>query len=138
MSGTATATADPHHARPRVASARPHLVLVPAGATAMRAARSSEPVMRLTRFGCLILALVMASALTAGGLAVAHHLTSASALSVAPGVTITVKPGETLSQIAARRLPDRSIVGGVLAIQLANGLSASQIHAGQTLSIPAG
>ena len=55
-----------------------------------------------------------------------------------PVHTITVESGQTMSQLAAERLPDLSIQDGVVAIQLANGLSTPQIHVGQQLVIPAG
>lgn len=51
--------------------------------------------------------------------------------------TVTVQPGETLSQIAARDLPELSVAEGVARIQLANNLSGTEIGAGQSLTIPA-
>ncbi|MDN5790376.1 MAG: LysM peptidoglycan-binding domain-containing protein [Micrococcales bacterium] len=138
MNATATATvvADPHLARPRAASDRRHLVLVPAGDAAISGARLGEPVMRLSRFGRLVRALLVAAVLTAGAVAASHALASVFALSAGPGVTVTVQAGDTLSQIAAQRLPDLPIADGVVAIQLANDLSTSQIHAGQALIVP--
>jgi hypothetical protein len=47
-----------------------------------------------------------------------------------------VSRGQTLSQIAAQQLPDLPLRDGVAALQLANGLNASDIHAGQVLTVP--
>ncbi|MFV0463031.1 MAG: LysM peptidoglycan-binding domain-containing protein [Nostocoides sp.] len=49
---------------------------------------------------------------------------------------ITVHPGETLSQIAARELPEQPIRAGVIDLVVANGLQSDQVSAGQTLTIP--
>ena len=51
--------------------------------------------------------------------------------------TVTVEAGQTLSSIAARELPDMPVREGVARLQLANGLSSSDVHAGQVLQIPA-
>lgn len=59
----------------------------------------------------------------------------------APGATsidrhVTVRPGETLSGIAARELPEVAVSEGVAQIQLANNLSSPYLAAGQDLAIP--
>lgn len=67
---------------------------------------------------------------TAGGLAGA----------VIPGedpVTVTVEPGQTLSEIAATTMPGLPLDRAVVEIQLANALSSMHVQAGQTLVIPA-
>jgi hypothetical protein len=48
----------------------------------------------------------------------------------------TVSAGQTLSEVAATQLPSLPIHSAVARIQLANGLSSSQVHAGQLLLIP--
>ncbi|MEO7131826.1 MAG: LysM peptidoglycan-binding domain-containing protein [Dermatophilaceae bacterium] len=131
---SAIAIADPQVTRPDRGSVRPQLVLLPTGAEAVCAARASRPVMRLTGFGRLLVGLLVAVVLAMGAVAAAGSFASAAG----PTVTMTVQSGDTLSQIAAQRLPDLSIPEGVVAIQLANGLSTSQVHAGQALVIPAG
>lgn len=110
--------------------ARPRLTLVPTGAEA--GPRELERTMRLTRFGRLLVTLFVATALVATVVTVAGSFAGASG----PGQTITVEVGDTMSQIAAERLPDLSIPDGVVAIQVANALSTSEIHAGQSLVIP--
>ena len=45
--------------------------------------------------------------------------------------------GQTLSEVAAEQLPDLPLAEGVARLQLANHLSSTQVHAGQTLLIPA-
>lgn len=131
---SAIAIADPQVTSPHRGSMRPQLVLLPTGAEAVRAARASRPVMRLTGFGRLLVGLLVAAVLAIGAVAAAGSFASAAG----PMGTLTVQSGDTLSQIAAQRLPDLSVPEGVVAIQLANGLSTSQVHAGQTLIIPAG
>ena len=53
-----------------------------------------------------------------------------------PAKTVTVAPGQTLSEVAAAELPELSISDGIVAIQLANRLSTAQVSAGQQLTIP--
>ena len=53
-----------------------------------------------------------------------------------PLPTITVAPGQTLSEVALAELPDLSISEGILAIQIANKMSTAQVSAGQRLVIP--
>jgi len=48
----------------------------------------------------------------------------------------TVSAGQTLSEVAAVQLPSLPIPEAVARIQLANDLSSSQVHAGQSLLIP--
>ena len=55
---------------------------------------------------------------------------------VEPVRTVTVAPGQTLSEVAVTELPALSISEGILAIQLANRLSTAQVSAGQELVIP--
>ena len=49
----------------------------------------------------------------------------------------TVSAGQTLSEVAAAQLPSLPINEAVARIQLVNGLNTSQVHAGQSLLIPA-
>jgi LysM repeat protein len=49
----------------------------------------------------------------------------------------TVTAGQTLSEVAAAQLPDLPIAEGVARLQLVNHLESTQIHAGQTLLVPA-
>ncbi len=118
-----------HHDR------RAHLVLVPTGPDAVRAGRATratEPPLRLTRLGRLVIALAIATAMALLGVGLAGQLATASS---APRA-VTVVSGDTLSEIAARELPGLPIADGVIEIQLANGLSSSQVSAGQALVIP--
>ncbi|MEO5608195.1 MAG: LysM peptidoglycan-binding domain-containing protein [Ornithinibacter sp.] len=108
------------------ASRRPHLVVLPGGD------QGEGGGARITRRGRLALAAVVMSVLV--GIAT-MGLGSASATG-APQV-LTVRAGQTLSEIAAAELPSMSISQGILAIQLANGLSTAQVGAGQQLVIPA-
>jgi len=125
----------PTHARQRTrsrAADRPHLVLVPTGADAARAARSAQPPLRLTRLGRLVVAMLVAAGVSLLGVGLAGQLASATG---EPHV-ITVRSGQTLSGIAAHELPDLSIGEGIVRLQMANGLNSTQIHTDQRLVIP--
>ncbi|MER7074033.1 LysM peptidoglycan-binding domain-containing protein [Terrabacter sp. NPDC000476] len=126
---------------------RPRLVSVPTGREAGRTARAARIArdprtapagrdarvpMRLTRFGRLVVSLLVASVVALLAVGLAGQLASATG----EPRTLTVQPGQTLSGIAARELPGLSRADGVLELQLANGLSTSQIHAGQQLVVP--
>jgi nucleoid-associated protein YgaU len=113
---------------------RAHLVLVPTGPDVGRAggAAATEPPLRLTRLGRLVVAVVIATAVALLGVGLAGQLaTAGSALRA-----VTVVSGDTLSDIAARELPGLPVADGVIEIQLANRLSSTQISAGQALVIP--
>lgn len=112
---------------------RPHLVSVPTGREAVAAARAAAPAMRLTRFGRLVRTVLVAGVISVLGVGLAGQLASASG----DARTVTVRSGQTLSGIAARELPELSVTDGVVELQVANGLSTSQIHTGQQLVIPA-
>ena len=132
---SAIAIAESHLSRARgLAGSRPRLVLVPTGADAARVARAARPAVRLTRFGRLVLMLFVSTAVIVGAVGAAGSFASAAG----PAQTITIEAGQTMSQIAAERLPDLSINDGVVAIQLANGLSTPHLHVGEQLVIPAG
>jgi hypothetical protein len=117
------------------ATGRPRLVLVPTGpdaARAARTARATQPPMRLTRFGRLVVALLVAAVVSVLGVGLAGQLASATG----EARTITVRSGQTLSGIAARELPELTTSEGVVELQIANGLSTTAIHSGQLLVIP--
>jgi LysM repeat protein len=114
---------------------RPHLVLVPTGHDAVRAARAAQqaqPPLRLTPFGRLVFSLLAAAALALLLSVFAGSLASASG----EAQEITVRAGQTLSGIAAEHLPGLPIRDAVVELQVFNGLSSSNIHVGQTLLIP--
>lgn len=109
---------------------RPSLRLVPTGPDVQPSVRP----IRLSRRGRL--------ARTAGWLVVATALvwtliTTVSAGATALHHTVTVESGQTLSAIASHEMPGTPVREGVARIQLANGLSSSDVHVGQVLQIPA-
>lgn len=81
---------------------------------------------------------LMAGAIVA--LAVAALAWGATALTgdAAVPTTVTVSTGQTLSDVAARHLPDLPRGTAVSQIQRANGLSTMHVSAGATLTIPRG
>lgn len=118
---------------------RPRLVLVPTGPDADRQVRRSravgdaQPPLRLTRFGRLVVSLLVATVVSVLGVGLAGQLASASG----EPRTVTVQSGQTLSGVAARELPELPVSDGVVELQVANGLSTTAVHAGQQLVIPA-
>ena len=110
------------------AGGRPHLVLLPGGAGQEL---SDGGGLRLTRRGRVVLA-VLALVVVAllGGVGIR------GAGAAEPARTVTVGPGQTLSEVAAAELPDLPISEGIVAIQLANRLSTAQVSSGQQLTIP--
>ncbi|HEU4998627.1 MAG TPA: LysM peptidoglycan-binding domain-containing protein [Lapillicoccus sp.] len=111
-------------------TSRPRLRLVPTGPEGESAPRS----VRLSRRGRL----VRTGAVVAISVALGWTVVSTVAAGALPPVhTVTVESGQTLSSIAARELPGLPVREGVAQIQLANGLSSSDVHVGQILQIPA-
>ena len=109
-------------------SARPRLTLIEGGAAA-------EPVdsgLRLTARGRLVLLVLVALAVAA----VVVVTGSGGAGASVPERTVTVLPGQTLSEVAAAELPELSISEGIVALQLANSLNTAQVSAGQELVVP--
>ncbi len=105
---------------------RSHLVLVPSGAAATGGG------LRLTRRGRLALAaLFVVLAIAVGGFAISGPSVPAPVTH-----TVTVRPGQTLSGLAATELPGLSLGEAMAAIRVANQLNTTTITAGQTLVIP--
>lgn len=107
---------------------RPALVLVPTGPAAGEGAH-----LRPTRAARLLATGLVALALATGLAVWAGSWGSAGPTSYA----VTVQPGDTLSQIAAREIPDLPVGAAVTRIQLANRMSTGQVDAGEVLLIPA-
>jgi hypothetical protein len=89
---------------------------------------------RLTRRGRLVVTLMATVAIATLALVLAGSVDAA-----APEIdhATTVSAGQTLSEVAAAQLPSLPISDAVARIQLVNDLSSSQVHAGQSLLIPA-
>lgn len=119
----------PAPVRVPVRPARPQLVLVPTGAEVPRVPATP---LRLTRAGRLAITLMVVVAAVA--LAVALFTGGASVTVI--DHSTTVAPGQTLSEIATQQLPQLSMAEAVAQIQVANDLTGSDVHAGQTLLIP--
>lgn len=115
-------------AEPACAPARPQLRLVPTGADVAATPR------RVARRVRVALTLTVAAALAITALILTQAL---SAPAAGPTEVLTVESGQTLSEIAAVKLPELPVREGVVAIQRANHLGTDAITAGQTLVIPA-
>ncbi len=112
-------------------AARPerHLHVVPVTQSA------AKPRLRVTRGGrlaltFLVVALCMAFAITA------RAGRGAAAEVGAPGHAMTVRAGQTLSQIALAELPGLPLDEAITRIQLANAMSTTAVRAGAVLTIP--
>lgn len=148
MSAMTVSAAASHHVRP-ARGVRPVRPLRPArpGVRAGRPARAGRPVraagpapLRLTRRGrAVVAALLLLLALAALALLRAPA-TASTATPGAPPVAerVTVRPGETLWQIAARAVPGVDPRDTVARIEDMNGLSSSAVQAGRVLFVPAG
>lgn len=112
---------------------RPRLVLVPTGDAIP--APTAAP-LRITRAGRLAVTLAVAAALVALAVTLWGGGDAAAAVPAADHAT-TVQAGQTLSQVAVEQLPGLPISEAVAQIVLANNLPSTQVHAGQTLVIPA-
>jgi hypothetical protein len=117
---------------------RPRLVLVPAGAAVAAPTPGHSGGLRVTRLGRLVitgLVLLLLAAAVAVGVARASG-GPAPVVVPAGAPVITVQPGQTLSEIAARHISGMSMDEAVTAIVLANELPSTQISAGERLVIP--
>ena len=112
-------------------AARPQLRLVLPGERGVAPVRLAT---RINRRGRLLITLMVSAAALALAVALAT-----SVMASAPQINhaTTVSAGQTLSEVAAAQLPGLPINEGVVRIQLANGLNTSQVHAGQSILIPA-
>jgi hypothetical protein len=119
----------PAPVRVPVRPARPRLVSVPTGAEVP--AVPATP-LRLTRAARLALTLTVVIAAVALAIAVFSGGASATVIDH----STTVQSGQTLSEIAVQQLPQLPMAEAVVQIQVANDLTGSNVHAGQTLLIP--
>jgi len=112
------------------ASTRPQLRLVPTGdAVVCRPA----PRMRLTRRGRLSITLSVLAVVTWVAFLLAPG-PSVQGLTIDHAVTVSA--GQTLSEVAQAQLPKLPVNQGIVQIQVANNLSTTDVHAGQSLLIP--
>ncbi len=118
-----------------VRPARPRLVAVPCGpeARSERARVAPAATLRLTRAGRLAITATVAAVVLL--LAITVFSGGASATVIDHSTTVT--SGQTLSDIAVRELPQLPVADAVARLQVANDLTSANIHAGQTLLIPA-
>ena len=106
---------------------RPVLHLVPSGRAAV-----GRPAVKVTRFGRLLITASTVAVVTL----LAVTILGVGSAGASIDHRITVRAGQTLSQVAATELPQLPVSEGVAQIQLANDLNTSQVHAGQELAIP--
>lgn len=111
---------------------RGHLRVVAPGERAAVSQRQPGR-MTLTRRGRLAVTMTVATVLV---LAVVAALGMLPATASA-GHTVTVQPGDTLSQLAVTYLPELPVDRAIVQIQLANELNSLQVMAGTELEIPA-
>lgn len=109
---------DPQEAVATVA--RPRLQLIEGGS-----ASRPRPVTRSMMAGW---AIALAAVLVWGG--------SIAGAGERPTHSVTVRAGQTLSEIAAAELPDVPVREAVVLLQQANALSGSTVSAGSSLVIP--
>lgn len=94
--------------------------------------------LKLTRRGRLAITLVTAAALASAGMLGAQTAIAGDGSSTSQTEIVVVQPGETLWSIAGAAVPGADRRDVIIDIQQLNGLSGSQVMAGQTLVVPAG
>lgn len=104
-----------------------HLVSVPTGESIAAQAKGG---LRLTRRGRLAMTTTTLAVATVAGAGMALGGPASAAQEV------TVERGQTLGSIAEAEMGGVPTREAVTQIQLANGLSSSHVHMGQTLTIP--
>ena len=109
---------------------RPQLRLVPTGDAVDCL---PAPRLRLTRRGRLSITMTVLGLLTWVAFLLAPG-PSVPALTIDHAVTVSA--GQTLSEIADTQLPKLPVSQAIVQIQLANNLSSTDVHAGQSLLIP--
>ncbi len=89
------------------------------------------PQLRLTRRGRLTItlsAICTLLAMTALAIALVSPASGAG--------EVVVRPGQTLSEIAATHRPDLPLDRAIVQIQLRNNMNTAHVQAGQTISLP--
>ncbi|MGB7449217.1 MAG: LysM peptidoglycan-binding domain-containing protein [Ornithinimicrobium sp.] len=107
---------------------RRHLRLVP---TSTSPEAAGVRPLRITRRGRLAVTLSVTLAVVAALFAATVMMGPASASS-----EVVVRPGQTLSEIAATHLPHLPLDRAIVTVQQENQLNTLQLQAGQTLVIP--
>jgi len=98
--------------------------------------RRAEPPMRLTRRGRAVVLLLLA--LLASGASAVLFTTASRASSdpAAPAATMTVRPGDTLWEIASAVRPGRDARESVAELRELNHLTGYDLQPGQVLTLP--
>ncbi len=116
-----------------------HLHVLPVRAGSRDSTESCRAEPGSTRSGTLHLTRRGRLAVTLSTLAVLALLPVILLTLVVPadaGAEVIVRPGQTLSQLAATHLPEMTQDVAIVQIQRVNGLSSSQLQAGQVLQLP--
>ena len=98
--------------------------------------RRAEPPLRLTRRGRAVVLLLLA--LLASGASAVLFTTASRASSdpAAPAPTMTVRPGDTLWEIASAVRPGRDARESVAELRELNHLTGYDLQPGQVLTLP--
>jgi nucleoid-associated protein YgaU len=115
--------------RPVPAAARPRATVRPTGPSARDA-------VRLTARGRLVVAVLLAVLAVVALLAVTGPAGATASGSGAVAERVTVRPGETLWQIARRAAPGADPRATIARIQEMNALESSSVQAGRVLLVP--
>lgn len=127
-----TPTPLPRHPRPEPTRKR-HLHAVPA-ATGIPAQLDATTRRRVTRRGRLLLTTTATVFLLASGVVGARGVSGGGP---APTFdTVTVRSGQTLSQVAHHAYPTMSVANAVQRVQAANNLNTNLVFGGELLRLP--
>lgn len=112
-----------------------HLAVLPAQPGPGRA---TTVALKLTRRGRLAATLVTAALLVGVATVGAQNALAGDGATTPTTATVVVQPGDTLWSVATATVPGADPRDVIIDIQQLNGLSGSQVSAGQTLVVPAG
>jgi len=98
--------------------------------------RRAEPPLRLTRRGRAVVLTALALIACAASVVLFTTASRASTEPATPAPTITVRPGDTLWDIAADVRPGRDAWGSVAELRKLNHLTGYDLQPGQVLVLP--
>ena len=100
--------------------------------------RRAEPPLRLTRRGRAVVLTALALIACAASVVLFTTASRASTEPATPAPTITVRPGDTLWDIAVRVKPGRDGQAAVAELRKINRLDSVDLQPGQVLILPKG
>ena len=98
--------------------------------------RRPQPPLRLTRRGRVVVIVLLALLASVASAVLFTTASRASSDPSTPAPTITVRPGDTLWEIASSVRPERDARGAVAELRELNHLTGYDLQPGQVLTLP--